>query len=139
MRSENHVKMQRPWTHGATAAGETKWRVTQQSPRRQTAMMARHFTAGHCADAPIPVLGRDASMPAAPLNAASSTPSALHSLPPVLLPRKTPSPSHGSLCFLRRYWIFELGGETPWAPPGQQEQAESPRPLGTQSRSPPAH
>jgi hypothetical protein len=70
--------MQRPRTCGATAAGETKWRVMQQSPRRQTAMMARHFTAGHYIDAPIPALGYDASMSAAPLNAASSMPLALH-------------------------------------------------------------
>jgi hypothetical protein len=44
--SEDHVKMQRPRTRGTAAAGKTKWRVTQQSPMRQTAMMARHFTAG---------------------------------------------------------------------------------------------
>jgi hypothetical protein len=34
-RSEDHVKMQRLRTRGMTAAGETKWRATQQSPRRQ--------------------------------------------------------------------------------------------------------
>jgi hypothetical protein len=85
-RSEDHVKMQRPWTRGASATGEMKRQATQQSPRHQTAMMARHFTTGHCADAPIPALGHDASTPTAPLNAASSTPSALHSLPPVLFP-----------------------------------------------------
>jgi hypothetical protein len=78
--------MQRPRTCGATIAGETKRRATQQSPRRQTAMMARHFTAGRCVDASIPALGLDALTLAAPLNAASSTPSALHSLPPVPLP-----------------------------------------------------
>jgi hypothetical protein len=138
-RSEDHVKMQRPRTRGATAAGETKRRAMQQSPRRQTAMMARHFTAGHCTDAPIPTLGLDASTPAAPLNVASSTPSALHSLPLVLLPPKSSSPSHGSLCFLRRHRIFELGGEAPRAPPGQQEQAGSPHPLGARSRRPPTH
>jgi hypothetical protein len=77
--------MQRPRTHGATATGETKRQATQ-SPRRQTAMMARHFTTGRCADAPIPVLGLDVSTPAAAINVASSMPSALHSLPPVLLP-----------------------------------------------------
>jgi hypothetical protein len=119
--------MQRPWMCGATAAGETKQRVTQQSPRRQTAMMARHFTTGHCADASIPALGLDASTLAAPFNTASSTPSAPHSLPLVLLPPKTSNPSHGSLWFFRRRRIFELMGEVPWAPPGQQEQAKSPR------------
>jgi hypothetical protein len=62
-RSEDHVKMQRPRTRGATAAGEMKRRATQQSSRRQTTMMARQFTAGHCANALIPVLGLDASMP----------------------------------------------------------------------------
>jgi hypothetical protein len=92
---------------------------------------------GHCTDAPIPALGHDASTPVAPLNAASSTPSALHLLPLVLLPPKTPSPRHGSLCFLHRR-IFELGSKASWAPPGQQEQAESPRPLGARSRRPPA-
>jgi hypothetical protein len=131
--------MQRPRTRGVTAAGETKRWATQQSPRHQTAMMVRHFTVGHCADAPIPALGRDSSTLAAPLNASSSTPSALHSLPPVLLPPKTPSLSHGSLYILRRCRIFELGGEAPRAPPGQQEQAKSPRPLGAWSRRPPAH
>jgi hypothetical protein len=131
--------MQRPRTRGATAAGETKWRAMQQSPRRQTAMMAHHFTAGHCTDALIPTLGLDASTPAVPLNVASSTPSALHSLPPVLLPPKSSFLSHGSLCFLRRHRIFELGGEAPRAPPEQQEQAKSPHPLGARSRRPPTH
>jgi hypothetical protein len=38
--------MKRPRTRGVTAASETKWRATQQSPRCQTAMMVHHFTAG---------------------------------------------------------------------------------------------
>jgi hypothetical protein len=118
--------MQRPRTRGAIAAGETKRRAMQQFLRRQTAMMARHFTAGHSADALIPALGHDASMPAAPLNAASSTPSALHSLPPVLLLPRTSSPSHGSLCFFRRRRIFKLGGEAPWAPPGSRNKPKVP-------------
>jgi hypothetical protein len=46
MRSEDLVKMQRLQTRGVTVAGETKQQATQQSPMRQTAMMARHFTAG---------------------------------------------------------------------------------------------
>jgi hypothetical protein len=46
MRSEDHVKMQRPWTPGVAAAGEMKWQVTQQSPMHQTATMVRHFVAG---------------------------------------------------------------------------------------------
>jgi hypothetical protein len=62
--------MQRPRTHGATAASETKRRATQQSaaptPRfpRWDLMLRRR---------------------PCPLNVASSTPSALHPLPPVLL------------------------------------------------------
>jgi hypothetical protein len=51
--SEDYVKMQRSQTCGAAAAGETKRRVTQQSPMCQTVMMARHFTAGalrRCSD-----------------------------------------------------------------------------------------
>jgi hypothetical protein len=36
VRSEDHVKMQRLWMHGATAAGEMKRWETQQSPRRQS-------------------------------------------------------------------------------------------------------
>jgi hypothetical protein len=34
--SEDHVKMQRLRMHGATAAGEMKWRATQQSLRHQS-------------------------------------------------------------------------------------------------------
>jgi hypothetical protein len=66
-RSEDHVKMQRPRTRGATAAGEMKRRPTQQSPRRQTVMMARHFAAERCTNAPIPALIFDASTLAADL------------------------------------------------------------------------
>jgi hypothetical protein len=117
-RSEDHVKMQRPRTRGATAAGEMKRRAMQQSSRRQTTMMARQFIAGHCANAPIPA--------ATPLNAASSVPSAPHSLPPVLLPPKTSSPSHGSLCFLHCRRIFELGGEAPRAPLGSRTKTKVP-------------
>jgi hypothetical protein len=53
-------------------------------------------------------------------------PSALHSLPPVLLPLQTSSPSHGSLYFLRRCRIFELGGEAPRAPPGSRNMPKVP-------------
>jgi hypothetical protein len=59
--------MQRPQTRGATVAGEMKRRAMQQSPRRQTVMMARHFAAERCADAPIPALRFDASTLAAAL------------------------------------------------------------------------
>jgi hypothetical protein len=59
--------MQRPRMRGATVAGEMKWRPTQQSPRRQTVMMARHFAAERCANTPIPALRFDASTPAAAL------------------------------------------------------------------------
>jgi hypothetical protein len=131
--------MQRPRTCGATADGETKRRATQQSPRRQTAMMARHFTAGRCADALIPVLGLDASTSATPFNCilldaldtsptSSSTTSSSYIFP-----------SHGSLCLLLRRRISELGGKTPRAPPGQQEQNEGSHPVDARSWRPPAH
>jgi hypothetical protein len=87
VRSEDHVKKQRLRTRGAAAAGETKRRATLQSPRRQTVMMARRFTAERCANASIPTLRFDASTPNVPLNIASSRPPTLHLLPPVpLLP-----------------------------------------------------
>jgi hypothetical protein len=53
--------MQRLQTRGVTAAGKMKRRASLQSPRRQIVMMARHFATERCADAPIPVLGFDAS------------------------------------------------------------------------------
>jgi hypothetical protein len=121
--------MQRPRTRGATAAGETKRWATQQSPRRQTAMMEHHFTAGRCADALIPALGLDASTPAAPFKC-----SLLDALDTSLSSSSTTSSSdiflsHGSLCLLRRRQICELGGETSWAPPGQQEQNKGSYPV----------
>jgi hypothetical protein len=64
--SEDHVKMQRPRMRGVTAASEAKQRAMQQSPMRQTVMMACHFAAERCADVPIPALRFDASTPAAP-------------------------------------------------------------------------
>jgi hypothetical protein len=66
-RSEDHVKMQRPRTRGTTAADETKRRATQQSLRRQTVMIARHFAAERCANTSIPALRFDASTLAMPL------------------------------------------------------------------------
>jgi hypothetical protein len=138
-RSEDHMKMQRPRTCGASAADETKRWATQQSPRRQIAMMAHRFTAGHFANTPIPALRHDASTSAAPLNVASSTPSALHLLPPVLLPPQTPSSSHGSFCLLRHRWICELVGEMPRAPPRQQEQNKGSSHVDARSWRPPAH
>jgi hypothetical protein len=98
--------MQRPWTRGATAAGETKRRVMQQSPRHQTVMMAHHFTAACCTDAPIPALRLDASTPAAPfkynlLDTLGTSPTSSST---------TSSPSDGSLCLLRRCQIRELRG-----------------------------
>jgi hypothetical protein len=128
--------MQRPRTCGVTTAGEAKRRMMQQSPRRQTAMMARHFTAGCCADALIPALGLDASTPAAPFNCilldaldtsptSSSTTSSSYIFP-----------SHGSLCLLLHRRISELRGETPRAPPGQQEKNEGSCPMdATSTRS----
>jgi hypothetical protein len=125
--------MQRPRTRGATADGETKRRATQQSPRRQTAMMARHFNAGRCANALIPTLGLDASTPAAPFKC-----SLLDALGTSLSSSSTTSSSdifssHGSLCLLRRCRICELGGETSRAPPGQQEQNKGSYPVDGRS------
>jgi hypothetical protein len=65
--SEDHVKMQRPRMRGVTTAGEIKRRATQESPRLQTVMMARHFAAERCADTLIPALRFDASTPAVAL------------------------------------------------------------------------
>jgi hypothetical protein len=94
--------MQRPRTRGATAAGEMKRRATQQSSRRQTVMMAHHFTAGRCADALIPTLGLDASTPAAPfkcslLDALDTSPTSSSTTS-----SSNTSPSDGSFCLLRR-------------------------------------
>jgi hypothetical protein len=135
-RSEDHMKIQRPRTRGAAAAGETKWRATLQSPRRQTIMMARRFTAEHCANASIPALRFDALTPAAPLNTASSRPLAPHLLPhmPFLLPRPQ---AHGSLRLLRRW--TKLRVEMPRTPPGQQQQDEGSCPVDARCRRPPAH
>jgi hypothetical protein len=131
--------MQRPRTRGATAAGETKQRATQQSPRRQTAMLARHFTAERCADAPIPALGLDASTPAMPFKC--SLLDTLGTSPPSSSTTSSSdaSPSDGSLCLLRRPRIHELGGETPRVPPRQPEQPEGSRPVGARHRRPLAH
>jgi hypothetical protein len=100
--SEDHVKMQRPLTCAVTVDGVTKRWATQRSPRRQTVMMVRHFAAECCADALIPVLRFDASMPAAPfkcsLLGSSDTSSSFSST----TSPSDASPSDGSLCFLRR-------------------------------------
>jgi hypothetical protein len=125
-------------TCGATAAGEMKRRATQQYPRRQIAMMARHFTAGRCADAPVLALGLDALMPVAPfkcslLDALDTSPASSNTTS-----SSDTSPSDGSFCLLRRR-IRELRGETPRAPPGQPEQDEGSRPVDARSRRPPAH
>jgi hypothetical protein len=123
---------------GATAAGETKRQASQQSPRRQTAMMACHFAVERCADAPIPALRLDASTPTAPFKCSlldtsgTSSPSSSTTSP------SDGSPSDGSLCLLHRCWIW-LGGEAPWAPPRQREQSEGPRPIHARCRRSPAH
>jgi hypothetical protein len=81
--------MQRPRTGGMSAAGETKRRASQQSPRRQTVMMAHHFATERCADAPIPMLGFDALKPTAPFKCSLLDTSGT-SLPLVLLHLQTP-------------------------------------------------
>jgi hypothetical protein len=131
--------MQRPRTRGVTAAGETKRRASQQSPRHQTVMMARHFTIERCADAPIPALGLDASTPAVPfkcslLDALDTSPTSSSATS-----SSDTSPSDGSLRLLRHCRIRELGGETPRAPPGQLEQAEGSSPVDARRRRSPAH
>jgi hypothetical protein len=101
--------MQRLRTRGATVAGEMKWRAMQQSPRRQTVMMARRFTAARCADALIPALRFATSTSVAPficslldtLGTSPTCPSTTSS---------GPSLSNGSFCLLRRRRIRELGG-----------------------------
>jgi hypothetical protein len=102
--------MQRLRTRGVTADGEMKRRATQQSPRRQTVMMAHHFTVERCADAPIPTLRFDASTPAAPfkcslLNTLGTSPTS-----PSTTPSSGTSLSDGSLWLLLRRRIRELGG-----------------------------
>jgi hypothetical protein len=120
-RSEDHVKMQRTRMRGATTAGETKRRATQQSPRRQTAMMARHFTAGHCADAPIPMLGLGASTPATPfkcsfLDALGTSPTSSSATSSLDI-----FPSHGSLASSAAAGSVSSGTKCRGRPPGQQE------------------
>jgi hypothetical protein len=135
-RSEDHVKIQRPRTRGAAAAGETKRRATLQSPRHQTVMMARRFTAERCANASIPALRSDASTPDAPfkyslLETSGTSPSS--SCSPLLSRRR----AHGSFQLFHRR--TKLGNEMPWTPAGQQEQRESSCPVDARRRRPPAH
>jgi hypothetical protein len=118
--------MQRPRTHGATAAGETKRWATQQSSRHQTAMMARHFSAERCTDAPIPALGLDASASAAPFKCSLFDTLSTSPTFSSTTSSSDTSSSDGSLCLLRRRRIRELEGEASRAPPGQLEQAEGP-------------
>jgi hypothetical protein len=102
--------MQRPRTRGVTAAGETKWWATQQSPRRQTVMMAHRFTAACCTNALISALIFDASTPAAPfkcsllytLGTSPTSPSTTSSFGTSL--------SNGPFCLLLRRRIRELRG-----------------------------
>jgi hypothetical protein len=110
--------MQRPRTRGATAAGETKRRASQQYPRRQTVIMARHFATERCADAPIPALGFDASKPAAPFKCSLLDTSGTSLPSPQYYSICRLLPEHGSLRLIHRCWIW-LGDEAPWTPPGQ--------------------
>jgi hypothetical protein len=125
--SEDHVKMQRLRTCGATAAGETKRQASQQSPRRQTVMMAHHFAAECCIDAPIPALGFDASKPTAPFKCSLFDTSGT-----------SPSPS--------RYYFFLRHFPEQWIPPPPpplldlaqgQSTVGAPRAAGIKRRSPP--
>jgi hypothetical protein len=102
--------MQRPRMRGATAAGEMKQRAMQQSPRRQTIMMVRHFTAERCADAPIPVLRFDALTLAAPFKCSLLDTLGTSSTSPSTTSSSGTSPSNGPFCLLRRHRIHELGG-----------------------------
>jgi hypothetical protein len=128
MRFEDLVKMQRPRMYGTTASGETNRRVSQQSPSHQTVMMARHFTAEHCADTPIPALGLDASTLVVPFKCSLLDASGTSSSPSSTASSSDTSLCNGSLCLLRRRWIW-LGGKMPWAPPRQPKQGEGSRPV----------
>jgi hypothetical protein len=84
--------MQRPQTRGTTAASEMKRQAMQQSPRCQTVMMARRFTAERRANALIPALRFDASTPAAPfkcslLDTSGTSPPSSSATSPSTLPQ----------------------------------------------------
>jgi hypothetical protein len=93
--------MQRPQTRGTSAAGEMKRQALQRSPRRQTVMMACHFTAEHCTNAPIPVLGLDALMPAVPFKCSLLDAPGPSSTSYSTTSSSDTSLSDGSLCLLR--------------------------------------
>jgi hypothetical protein len=136
--------MLRPQTHGATAAGKTKRWATQQSPRRQTAMMACHFTAGRCTDALIPVLGLDALMPAAPfkcslLDTLGTSPTSSSLLPPRMSSRamdpSTSSTTAGSASSgVKRRGRPRAAGTKRRFPPCGHPEPEAPCALGRRRR-----
>jgi hypothetical protein len=97
-------------TRGATAAGETKRRATQQSPRHQTVMMARHFAAERCTEASIPTLRFDASTPATPFKCSLLDTLGTSPTSPSTTSSSGPSLINGPFCLLRRRRIHDFGG-----------------------------
>jgi hypothetical protein len=118
--------MQSPRTRAATAAGETKRRTTQQSPRRQTIMMVHHFAAERCADAPIPALGFDASTLVTPFKCSLLDTLGTSPTSSSATSSSDTSPSDGSLCLLRHRWIRELGAKRRGRPPGSRNKPKVP-------------
>jgi hypothetical protein len=102
--------MQRPQIRGATAAGVRKQQVTQQSPRRQSIMMAHRFIAARCADALIPVLRFDASTPAVPFKCSLLDTLGTSTTSPSTTSSSGTSPRNGPFCLFSRRRIRELGG-----------------------------
>jgi hypothetical protein len=117
--------MQRLQTCGTTAAGETKWRAMQQSPRRQTIMMARRFAAERCANASIPMLRFDASTLAAPLKYSlletSGTSPSSSSVTYSSMPPKQMDPSASTTAA-----GLSLGAKHRGRPPGSRNRAKIP-------------
>jgi hypothetical protein len=89
-------------------------------------MMACHFTAERCADAPIPVLGFDASTLAVPLKCSLLDTLGTSPTSSSATSSSDTSLSDGSLCLLHRHRIRELRGETLRAPPGSQNKPKVP-------------
>jgi hypothetical protein len=106
-------------------------------PEASTVMMMRHFTAERCANASVPVLRFDATTPVAPLKyglleTSGTSPSSSYAISSLM----TPKPMDPSASFAAAG--TSSGGEAPRAPPGQQEQGESSRPVGARRQRSPA-
>jgi hypothetical protein len=123
---------------GTTAAGEMKRRATLLSPRHQTVMMARRFTAERCANSSIPAPRLDASKLAVPLKyslletSGTSPTSSSTTFFPTLPRPMDPSSSFAAA-------ESSSGMKHRGRPPGQQEQGKGSRPVDARRRWPPAH